>query len=407
MMHDDQHIDFDLQMKSILESGQEEVPARVWDGVASGLDKIAHRKKVVLWWRRATISVAAAAAVVAGVIVSTHSPADISGDEILAESKTPEQHIQVVEQPECEIFIAQAEPQSVRPTALVAPKSADEAKSEAISTPEDIEARAEAATKEAVEDTRTQQDAPTELKNTSSVNNGSAAVGDNRFADVWKDETPKKKPKVALVLSGIAGTNSSSQNGKPGTLRRPTLTSAPVETGVEEVEKDNIYGIPLSFGIGAKVNVAKRWSIGAGVNYTLLTRRFTGDYRRVEDGVIVEDIRSEIRNLQHYVGIPVNVYYDIIAREKINFYAYAGGSVEKCVANEFQILESTIMHKEKVQGVQWSANLGIGVEFMLGKHLGLYLDPSARYYFKGNQPKSIRTSQPLMLGFEFGLRTRF
>ena len=41
---------------------------------------------------------------------------------------------------------------------------------------------------------------------------------------------------------------------------------------------------------------------------------------------------------------------------------------------------------------------------MLGKHLGIYLDPSVRYYFNCNQPKSIRTDQPLMLGFEVGAR---
>ena len=54
--------------------------------------------------------------------------------------------------------------------------------------------------------------------------------------------------------------------------------------------------------------------------------------------------------------------------------------------------------------MQLSANAGIGVEFMLGRYVGLYLDPSLRYYFKSGQPKSIRTAQPLMLGFELGLR---
>ena len=59
---------------------------------------------------------------------------------------------------------------------------------------------------------------------------------------------------------------------------------------------------------------------------------------------------------------------------------------------------------EKVKGVQLSANAGIGVEFALGRHVGLYIDPSLRYYFDNGQPKSIRTAQPLMFGFETGLR---
>jgi hypothetical protein len=43
---------------------------------------------------------------------------------------------------------------------------------------------------------------------------------------------------------------------------------------------------------------------------------------------------------------------------------------------------------------------------MLGGHVGLYADPSLRYYFDNGQPKSIRTSQPLMLGLDLGLRIK-
>ena len=62
------------------------------------------------------------------------------------------------------------------------------------------------------------------------------------------------------------------------------------------------------------------------------------------------------------------------------------------------------MHRNNPAGLQFSANAGIGAEFMIGKHMGLYIDPSLRYYFSNGQPKSIRTAQPLMLGFEMGLR---
>ena len=66
-MFDDNHMD--RMMKSILESGQEEVPARVWDGISEGLDRIERRKSVVLWFRRAGVA-AAAAAVAVGVILN-------------------------------------------------------------------------------------------------------------------------------------------------------------------------------------------------------------------------------------------------------------------------------------------------------------------------------------------------
>ena len=60
-MFEDQHNEQDLMFRSILESGQEEVPARVWDVVSERLDKRSGRT-VTLWWRRAGFAVAAAAA---------------------------------------------------------------------------------------------------------------------------------------------------------------------------------------------------------------------------------------------------------------------------------------------------------------------------------------------------------
>jgi hypothetical protein len=106
------------------------------------------------------------------------------------------------------------------------------------------------------------------------------------------------------------------------------------------------------------------------------------------------------------VGIPVNAYCNILNNKHVNLYAYAGGTVEKCLSDKYDVMSTNIVHTEKPEGVQLSANAGIGVEFMLGKHIGLYVDPSLRYYFDNGQPKSIRTTQPLMLGLEMGFRVR-
>ena len=227
--------------------------------------------------------------------------------------------------------------------------------------------------------------------------------------DNWIEEDKEiksRKNSASLVLSGVAGTNSAQNRAATAAIRRPTLSAAPAKTAVTQTEPGDIYSIPLSFGVGTKIDFNSKWSLGVGVNYTLLNRKFFGDYTRVEEDRIVESIKSDIRNTQHYIGIPINAYYNIVENRFVNFYAYAGGTVEKCVSDEYRVISKDILHKESVKGVQTSANLGIGVEFMLGKHIGLYVDPSARYYFNCNQPKSIRTAQPLMLGFEMGLRVR-
>ena len=172
---------------------------------------------------------------------------------------------------------------------------------------------------------------------------------------------------------------------------------------------ESAFGIPLTFGAGVKISFTPRWALGVGVNYTNLSRTFDGAYYRVIEGQDYQtpEYFSNIRNRQDYIGIPVNVYFNILQGDFINFYAYAGGTAEKCISNRFfmsnEMVEYT--HKEAVKGIQWSADLGIGLEFVIARQFGLYIDPSLRYYFGyDGQPRSIRSLQPLMFGVEMGLR---
>jgi hypothetical protein len=223
--------------------------------------------------------------------------------------------------------------------------------------------------------------------------------------DWEEDDKTVKKIRTSFVLSGVAGTNTPQQGGGLSPLKGPAIFKPPTKTTVEPTSADYTYGIPLSFGAGVRLHFTKRWSLGMGLNYTLLSCRFSGKYTKVEDDIASLPVSAKVRNIQHYVGIPINVYYDIVSRDFINLYAYAGGAVEKCVRNSYEVQTTPVInHSENVGGVQLSANAGIGVEFMLGRYVGLYLDPSLRYYFNCKQPKSIRTAQPLMLGFEIGLR---
>ena len=57
---------------------------------------------------------------------------------------------------------------------------------------------------------------------------------------------------------------------------------------------------------------------------------------------------------------------------------------------------------------QFSAGAGLGVEFKITPVVGLYLDPSFRYFFATQkQPRSLRTVQPLRFDIEAGVRFSF
>ena len=137
----------------------------------------------------------------------------------------------------------------------------------------------------------------------------------------------------------------------------------------------------------------------------MLSSTFNGTYTEVNSDFI-RSINSEIVHDVQYIGVPLNLYYNILNNRNLRFYVWGGGTAERGISNRFRIKSDAgdIFYNESINGLQWSAAGGLGLEFLIGKHLGLYLDPSARYYFDCGQPSSIRTKHPFMLNYEVGLR---
>jgi hypothetical protein len=406
MSEENKYTETDILMRSILGEAQEEVPEHVWEGVSSELDRIEAartRKPVVIWFRRAAIATAAAAAVAIGVFTGRNGEAGMLVPEAEGSGMVAVVEPEAAAEPMSEG--AQA-PELARTYVADAGKAVEMAR-KAVREAEEM--------KPAVADNENngtrqpeEKDEPVRKVKPASEKKTETEVRKEYFPDEWPEEETegRRKGGVSLVLSGVAGTNNAQNGGPKGPFKRPQMSMAPPKTGIEEKSTESTYGLPLSVGAGVKIDLTPRWSIGTGVNYTLLTRRFYGTYTNVDENGSVTSKGSDIRNSQQYIGIPVNAFYNIVNREHLNFYAYAGGTIEKCISDKYALMGTTITHTEKAAGVQLSANAGIGVEFVLGKHLGLYLDPSLRYYFDCGQPKSIRTVQPLMLGFEMGLRVK-
>lgn len=391
----------DIDFRSILEGAEEEVPVRVWEGVSAGLDKAARGKVVALWFRRAGIGVATAAAVAAVMLVlPTDNGADIvseaDGSDMIAVVENgpaiPADTAETIA-PEM-VYMAKAAPVKVKTVGQTVPTE--------VEIPEHMVSEERFPADQETPECTADEHATQQEKVMEKTNQEVTAEWKDEWSDI--EETTQKR-NVAFVLSGLTGTNAAQNEAGKNIFKRPDPSPGPAVTGVKQTSTNSAYDIPLSFGAGVRIGLSPKWSIGAGVNYSMLSRKFSGTYTKVNAaGVIENSTASDIRNTQHYIGIPVNAYYDIVDSRNVNFYAYAGGAVEKCISDKYSVLNTSIVHKEKVSGFQWSANVGIGVGFKLGEHLGLYIDPSLRYYFDCGQPHNIRAAQPLMLGFEVGLK---
>ncbi len=422
---------FDMMIKSILDEGQEEVPARIWDSINSRLDSIEtpvtekKTKPVIIWLRHAGIGLTAAAAVTTAVIFSGITGNDNSiQDNTLAvvESQhsvtdgtqdvmSPEKVIMADAMTTCSVSGKSHKyqpkgttnniPDNLPVTSITMAEAALDA---------DVSENEAAIEIDKEETTASEEKVPADGKSAEKKrhNTDSSYLLDNPFDDFPEDEdTGKNRVKTSLAIFGNATSNSNAERHKDLSFRAP---GAPAKSTVTE-SGDSRYGIPVSFGIGTKLLFTKHWSMSIGLNYTFLSRTFDGNFYDVkEDGTYTNTHFTDIRNTQNYIGIPLNVYYSVIQGRFVDFYAYAGGSAEYCLNNKYNMssAEGNFIHKGDAGSFQFSANIGIGVEFIIAQRLGIYIDPSVRYYFRNSKaPKSIRTDQPLMLAFEAGLRIRF
>lgn len=207
---------------------------------------------------------------------------------------------------------------------------------------------------------------------------------------------------VMLTAHAFAGENVGSRSSH---ARRAGASQMNFGTDESITETETVsFNMPVRVGMGVKFYVFPRVAVGLGLEYTWLGRRFKGSY---DSGTIEKYDCNNIVNNQHFIGIPVLAYYDFVSGDKLNFYATCGFAIEKCISNSYSFsyygYGKTV--RNTVNGVQWRVNAGIGLQYSFTDKFGIYLDPEIGYYFRNyQQPKSIRTVQPIQISCRIGLR---
>ena len=432
-MHDDMD-KFDLSVKAILESGEEQVPPRVWEAVSARVP--AGRRAAAPWWRVAGLSLAAAALAVAVVfsgLFRHNSGSAVSEGPVLAELSEPavsdapsllpgdggnvddpslrgEDSGSVRASRSSFPLAPQAGPSLSQPRAAmpsaVSPSSGTEAQPAAndsesshssdSTVPDEREARTSS-------DPASRRDS----ERTEDRRNGERVSEPDPFAALaYEDARARAKARsgrTAIVLTGLMGSNDGSAQGIHALKIMSTGAYTPKSASGIFESSESVFSVPVSVGVGIKFPIAGKLSFGTGLTYSLLERSFSGTY--IKDGVNIAT-NADIRHSLRYIGIPLNLYYDMWHEYGFNMYAFAGGQIEKGISNKYYIstTPNDIVLNQKVQGLQYSVAAGLGMQYDVSKTVALYLDPGVRFYFDSGQPKSIRTKKPLMFAFEAGVR---
>lgn len=402
--------DFDLMFKSQLENAEVKAPRRVWRSVSSRLDKAAaaealsRTERSSQRWKWAGAALAFAMALGAGLFFTGTFNKDRSFIEeapLVAQVSEPGSGMTApLEVSDAETALSGVRPERhyiKSPAGVpVAPDQRPEVGNAECPQPSD-----EAGNMEEHQDAGSAVKHPAATDGTRQQDNG--AVWAKIMSEDDDIRVVRRKP--VLYAQGALSGNDSEITARNVGRMAPSSTSQ-TDIGITE-NSTSVYGVPFSIGAGVRFYMSDRLSLGTGLEYSLLTRSFSGTYS--SDGMT--SFKGDIAHKMHYLGIPVNVYYDVFRvgdsfNSNLKLYVYGGGAAEYCVSNKYGILSSpdSRIVNDPVKGLQWSVGAGLGVEFKIAEHLGVYVDPGVRYYFNNGQPKNIRTDKPLMINFEAGLR---
>ena len=384
-MRKDTNKDLDLLFKEALADAEVKAPRGVWKAVSARLDSAAPAaaaapRRSWLAWGAPAFAFAAAALAVFFFVGNSEKTIIQSGEETLAVvNDQPSGPVAMVEEAVIPSAVEESRPvvaKSVR--AGFVPKE--------IQTPEQISVLPSSKSEEIVE-------IPVETEQENQEGETAHTPWVDPFAEILAEEAQAAKKsvgKTAIKLGGIIGGNDSHYGSKP------SFSSGLPSAGIQETSL-SVYGIPVSLGLSARYHFTEKLAVSAGANWSFLTRTFQGKYK-TDEGTFTHNMQ--------YLGIPLSVSYDVVESKTLTFYCYAGGSAEKAISSKYYIYANSAspILSEKVPSLQYGLFGGIGVEFRVSDLLGLYVDPCVKYYFPGNQPKSIRTDKPLMFSFEAGLR---
>lgn len=249
--------------------------------------------------------------------------------------------------------------------------------------------------------------------------------------DEYLKETPSEKVRArrsggfsaGILAGGAVGGNTS--GSKPTAM---VMGANPLAAGVTktdwidkdskasaivynqpEVQEEYSHKIPVKVGLTARYNITGRLGVETGLTYSILSSSVkTGNSETGKNW-------SSGSQTLHYIGIPLNISFNILNSRYVNIYVTGGGMMEKSISGSIKTDEyvdgkfaRTLTAKISPKGLQWSVNAAAGIQANILPQLGFFVEPGVSHHFKnGSRVRSIYTDKPTDFSLGFGLRYSF
>lgn len=249
--------------------------------------------------------------------------------------------------------------------------------------------------------------------------------------DEYLKETPSEKARAkrsggfsaGIMAGGAVGGNTS--GSKPTAM---VMGANPLAAGVTktdwidkdskasaivynqpEVQEEYSHKIPVKVGLTARYNITGRLGVETGLTYSILSSSVkTGNSETGKNW-------SSGSQTLHYLGIPLNISFNILNSRYVNIYVTGGGMMEKSISGSIKTdeyvdgkFDRTLTTNISPKGLQWSVNAAAGIQANILPQLGFFVEPGVSHHFKnGSRVRSIYTDKPTDFSLGFGLRYSF
>ena len=151
-------------------------------------------------------------------------------------------------------------------------------------------------------------------------------------------------------------------------------------TGYNFTDCEWEHHLPVRFGLKLNYELSPRLNLQSGISYTYL-------HSKLKMSLHENTIYNQTL---HYLGVPLGLSWKLWTNNRFQLYLSGGMTLEKCLNDK---------------PWQWSVNAAAGMEYILTREIGVYLEPSLGYYFDDDSSlEHYYKEHPWAPSFEFGLR---
>lgn len=203
----------------------------------------------------------------------------------------------------------------------------------------------------------------------------------------------KKKWALALSYSGV---------NKQTNIQKMINSGGISSEKPQEVIEESYHHIPIILSLSFSKKFNERWGLETGFQYTHLHSDFT---------TITDSYLKEVQKI-NYIGIPLKGTFNVHSKQRLSIYLSTGVTLdipvkatsERIASNESGQI-SFCGKSDILPSLQWSTNLGIGIQYQITPSVGIYAEPNLHYYFNnGDGIKTIRTEKPFNVALPIGIR---